>query len=51
MAKIFRDWDIEQVMMFPRSVQDFVPEGHLAHFIRNTVVEALDLSAIMDCLQ
>ncbi len=49
MAKIFRDWDIEQMMMFPPSVRDFVPEGHLAHFIRNTVVEALDLSAIMDC--
>jgi transposase len=49
MAKTFRDWDIEQVMMFPPSVQDFVPEGHLAHFVRNTVVEALDLSAITDC--
>ena len=49
MAKTFRDWDVEQVMMFPPSVQDFVPEGHLAHFVRNTVVEALDLSAIVDC--
>ena len=49
MGKTFRDWDIEQVMMFPPSVQDFVPEGHLAHFVRNTVVEALDLSAIVDC--
>ena len=49
MAKTFRDWDVEQVMMFPPSVQDFVLEGHLAHFVRNTVVEALDLSAIVDC--
>ena len=49
MAKIFRDWDIEQVMMFPPSVTDFVPQGHVAHFVRNTVVEALDLSAIIDC--
>jgi transposase len=49
MAKTFRDWDIEQLMMFPPSVQDFVPKGHLAHFVRNTVLESLDLSAILDC--
>jgi transposase len=49
MAKIFRDWDIEQVMMFPPLVTDFVPQGHVAHFVRNTVVEALDLSGIIDC--
>src|SRR5919197_2130028 len=49
MAKTFRDCDIEHVMKFPSSVQDFVPEGHLAHFVRNTVVEALDLSGITDC--
>ena len=34
--------------MFPPSVRDFVPEGHLAHFIRDTVVENLDLSEILD---
>jgi transposase len=49
MAKTFRDWDIEQLMIFPPSVQDFVPKGHLAHFVRNTVLEGLDLSAILDC--
>ena len=49
MAKIFRDWDIEQLMMFPPSVEDFVPKEHLAHFVRNTVLEAMDLSAILDC--
>ena len=49
MAKTFRDWDIEQLMMFPPSVQDFVPKGHLAHFVRNTVLEALDLSTILGC--
>ena len=49
MAKTFRDWDIEQLMMFPPSVEDFVPKGHLAHFVRNTVSESLDLSAILDC--
>lgn len=49
MAKTFRDWDIEQLMMFPPSVEDFVPQGHVAHFVRNTVVEGLDLSAIVNC--
>src|SRR5438093_1347433 len=49
MGKTFRDWDIEQLMMFPPSVEDFVPQGYVAHFIRSTVNEALDLSAIVDC--
>jgi len=26
-----------------------VPQGHVAHFVRSTVSEALDLSAIVDC--
>jgi transposase len=49
MGKPLRDWDIEQLMMFPPSVEDFVPQGHVAHFVRSTVSEALDLSAIVDC--
>src|SRR5439155_1001430 len=49
MGNTFRDWDIEQLMMFPPSVEDFVPQGHVAHFVRSTVSEALDLSAIVDC--
>ena len=49
MAKIFRDWEVAQLMMFPPSVQDFVPAGHLAHFVRDTILEGLDLSAILDC--
>jgi transposase len=49
MGKTSRDWDIEQLMMFPPSVEDFVPQGHVAHFVRSTVSEALDLSAIVDC--
>lgn len=36
-------------MMFPPSVQDFVPAGHLAHFVRDTILEALDLSEILNC--
>lgn len=47
MAKTYRDWNLEQAMMFPPSVQDFVPEGHLAHFVRDTTRESLDLTAIL----
>ena len=47
MSKIFRPWDIDQSWLLPSSVHDFVPPGHLAHFVRDTVREALDLSAIM----
>ena len=48
MAKTYRDWNLEQEMMFPPSVRDFVPEGHLAHFVRDTTRESLDLSAILE---
>jgi transposase len=46
MAKTFRDWDVEQGWLLPPSVMDFVPKDHLAHFVRDTVRESLDLSAI-----
>jgi len=48
MAKTYRDWDVQQIMMFPPSVQEFVPEGHLAHFVRETVREGLELAEILD---
>ena len=44
--KAFRPWDIDQIWLFPPSVKDFVPEDHLAHFVRETVRNDLDLSAI-----
>ena len=37
MAKTFRDWNLDQGMLLPPWVRDFVPEGHLAHFIRGLV--------------
>lgn len=46
MAKTFRAWDVDQVWLLPPSVHDFVPPGHVAHFVRDTVREALDLTAI-----
>src|SRR6201746_559799 len=48
MAKVFRSWDVDQGWLLPPSVHEFVPPGHLAHFVRDTVREALDLSAILD---
>ena len=47
MSKTFRPWDVDQVWLLPPSVQDLVPAGHVAHFVRDTVRDALDLSAIM----
>lgn len=34
-------------MAAPPSIHEFVPAGHLANFVRDTVREGLDLSAIM----
>ena len=48
MAKVFRPWDVDQAMLLPPSVQELVPAGHLAHFIRDLVRDELDLSAILD---
>ena len=46
MSKTFRPWDVDQSWLLPASVHEFVAAGHLAHFVRDTVREALDLSAI-----
>lgn len=47
MSKTFRSWDVEQARLLPPSVHEFVPAEHLAHFVRDTVREGLDLSAIV----
>jgi len=46
MSKSFRPWEVEQVQLLPPSVQELVPEGHVAHFVRDLVRESLDLSEI-----
>ena len=45
--KTFREWNVEQRWLFPPSVLEFVPPGHLAHFLRETVSGELDLTAIL----
>jgi transposase len=47
MSKTFREWNVDQPTMFPSTVLDFVPRDHVAHFIRNLVVEQLNLSKIL----
>ena len=51
MAKTFREWNPEQSVMFPPSVLDLVEKDDLVHFIRNLVLEDLDLSEILDQYQ
>ena len=46
MSKHFRPWKIDQTQLLPPSVQDFVPEEHLARFIVALVREQLDLAEI-----
>ena len=48
MAKVFREWSVNQRWLLPPSVMELVPEGHLAHFLRETVRESLDLSAVLE---
>ncbi len=48
MAKRFREWNPKQVWLLPPSVDEFIPEGHVAHFVRDLVADELDLSAILD---
>ena len=44
MAISYRPYEPQQVMLLPASLQDWLPEGHLAYFISDTV-DSLDLSA------
>jgi transposase len=45
MGKCFRSDDLDQVLLLPPSLHDWLPEKHLARFLVD-VVDALDLSAI-----
>jgi transposase len=47
MAKSFRPYEPDQLLLLPPAIGDWVPEGHLARFVSD-VVDGLDLSAIED---
>lgn len=51
MSKKFRDWPINQTFLFPPSVTDFVPESHLSHFVRELVLNDLNLDEILSSYQ
>ena len=46
MSKHFRPWNIDQTLLLPPSVQDFVPKDHVSRFIVGLVRESLDLKEI-----
>ncbi|WP_079161861.1 IS1182 family transposase [Streptomyces fodineus] len=45
--KTFRDFDPHQVLLLPPSLDDWLPEDHLARFVADLVDEVLDLSPIL----
>jgi transposase len=51
MGKTFREWNPEQTMMFPPTAMDWVKSDDLVMFIRNLVLEELDLREIVDQYQ
>jgi transposase len=49
MSKTFRAWKIDDPMLLPVSVRDFVEEKHLAAFVLGIVRDELDLAEILAC--
>lgn len=47
MSKTFRECDLDQQLLLPPNLREWLPEGHLALFISD-MVDALDLSAILE---
>ena len=45
MGKSFRSDDLDQALLLPPSLHDWLPEDHVAHFVAD-IVKQLDLSAI-----
>ena len=44
--KTFRPYDPDQLLLLSPSIQDWVPDGHLARFVSDLVEHGLDLSPI-----
>ena len=50
MPKSFRPYKVDQHLLLPLDLRDWLPEGHLALFVSD-VVDSLDLSAIFDAYE
>ena len=46
MSKTFRGWKIDEPLLLPLTVGDFVAEDHLARFVLNLVRDDIDLAEI-----
>jgi transposase len=44
--KTFRPYDPHQILLLPPSLEEWLPEGHLARFVSELVEEVLDLSEV-----
>lgn len=49
MSKTFRAWKIDEPLLLPVTVQEFVPKEHLVRFLLSVVAEELDLGEIRSC--
>jgi transposase len=49
MSKTFRAWKIDEPLLLPVTVHDFVAKDHLAPFVLSVVRDELDLAKIMCC--
>ena len=47
MSKTFRAWTIDQPLLLPLAVQDFVANDHLARFVLALIVERVDFMSIV----
>ncbi len=50
MSKSYREYSPRQALLLPPSLEDWLPEGHLARYVLE-VVEQIDLSSIEDVIQ
>jgi hypothetical protein len=46
MSKTFRPWKIDEPLLLPATVQDFVAGDHFACFVLSLVRDEVDLAAI-----
>jgi transposase len=49
MSKTFRAWKIDEPLLLPVTVQEFVRKEHPARFVLSVVEEGLDLGEILSC--